>query len=167
MSRYYEYNSALAVPIRAYIAEKRALGRKYDKESQIFNELDRHLIQRGVSRSELSRDIVEGWIEKRPNEKRKNQRYRLNFIKRFALYLNSNGYCAYYPALKISSRDDTEFIPYIFTNDELGCLLHHFDNFRPSRQYPQQHLVIPLLFRTLMCCGLRVSEVRQSQGKRC
>ena len=158
MSKSYEYSSGLSVPIRTYITEKRSLGRKYDKESRIFCELDRYLVKSGVHLPELSQAVVEGWIMKRPNEKRKNQRYRLNFIKRFALYLKNNGYEAYRPALKISSNDDADFVPYIFTNDELDRLLHYFDNLNHSNQYPKGHLVTPLLFRTLICYGLRVSE---------
>lgn len=36
MSKKYEYNSIFAQPIQDYIAQKRALGLKYDKESSIF-----------------------------------------------------------------------------------------------------------------------------------
>jgi len=158
MSRVYEYNSGLANQIRAYITEKRALGRKYDKESKQFHELDKFLVKAGVHLPELSQTVVERWIAKRPNEKRKNQRYRINFIKRFASYLCSKGYSAYYSAIKISSHDDTAFIPYIFTNDKLGRLIQYFDTLAPSRQYPNGHLVLSLLYKTLICCGLRASE---------
>jgi len=158
MSRVYEYNSGLAAPIHSYITEKRALGMKYDKESKMFHEFDKYLVKAGVFQPELSKAVVERWIAKRPKEKGKNQRYRLNFIKRFTFYLNSKGYNAYHPTFKISSHDDASFVPYIFTNDELGRLLYYFDNLEYSRNYPKKHLVLPLLYRTLMCCGLRASE---------
>lgn len=159
MRRIYDYSSALADPIRDYIEQQRALGRKYDKESKIFYEFDRFLRKRGLEEPELSQIIVDEWISRRPNEKRKNQRYRLNFTKRFAVYLLKNGYEAYLTSVKITTRDDSEFVPYIFTNDELGKILGYFDGMKPSRNYPNAHLVFPLLFRTLICCGLRVSEV--------
>jgi integrase len=79
--------------------------------------------------------------------------------------LQCKGYEAYYPPLKISTRDENDFVPYIFTNDELGKLLAHFDLLEPSRQYPAGHMVFPLLFRTLICCGLRVSEATKLQMK--
>jgi integrase len=165
MSRVYEYHSGLADPIQTYIAEKRALGCKYDKESKIFWELDRFLIQHGLDTLELPQAMVEKWIEKRPNEKRKNQRYRLNFTKRFVLYLQSKGYEAYYPLIKISARDNYDFVPYIFSNAELGSLLDYFDNMSLSRNYPNGHIVFPLLFRTLTCCGLRVAEAAKLRVK--
>ena len=67
------------------------------KEAQIFREMDRVMVEYGVVSPELPRYAVEKWIEKRPNEKRKNQKYRLNFTKRFVSYLQSKGYRAYYP----------------------------------------------------------------------
>jgi len=154
----YVYVSKLAEPIQNFIDEKRALGRKYEKESRIFSEFDRFLVNQKLDIAELPKSVVEQWIEKRPNEKRKNQRYRINFTKRFVLYLQSKGYPAYYPEILITTRDDKEFIPYIFSNNELARILSYFDSMKISRNYPIGHIVIPLLFRTLVCCGLRLSE---------
>lgn len=109
--------------------------------------------------------VVEKWIEKRPNEKRKNQKWRLNFTKRFAKYLQLNGYAAYYPELTISSRDDADFSPCIFTSDELARIMKYFETMVPSRQCPTAHLVFPLLFKTLICCGLRAGEATRLRVK--
>ncbi len=158
MSRTYEYRSGLASQINAFIEEKRACGRKYDKEARTFYTLDCFLVEHGIVTPVLPRPIVEKWIEKRWNEKRKNQKWRLNFTKRFARYLQLNGYDAYCPALTISSRDDTAFSPYIFTGDELARIINYFETMAPSRQCPIAHIVLPLLFKTLICCGLRVGE---------
>ena len=89
MSKIYNYQSKLAKPMEEYIAQKRALGRKYDKESKIFYEFDVFLHKHSLQDAELPRSIVEDWITKRPNEKRKNQLYRLNFTKRFVQALTS------------------------------------------------------------------------------
>lgn len=158
MSRVYNYQSGLAEPINAFIAEKRMLGCKYEKESKILWEMDRFLLDQGITTPELPKTAVEKWIEKRPNEKRKNQRYRLNFVKRFAKYLQNKGYDAYCPLLTISSRDDHDFIPYIFTNEELARLMDYFEHLSFSNMYPNGHIVFPLLFKTLICCGLRSGE---------
>ena len=158
MSRTYEYRSGLASQISAFIAEKRACGCKYEKEAKTFQTLDRFLVEQGINTSVLPESVVEKWIEKRPNEKRKNQKWRLNFTKRFAKYLQLNGYAAYCPTLTISSRDDADFSPYIFTSDELARIMKYFETLAPSRQCPIAHIVFPLLYKTLICCGLRVGE---------
>lgn len=165
MSRVYEYRSGLASQINAFIKEKRALGCKYEKEAKTFWEFDRFLVSEKVDTPVLPEAAVIKWIERRPNEKRKNQRWRLNFTKRFAHYLRLNGYEAYCPLLSISSRDDADFVPYIFTNAELAALISYLENLPPSRQYPNGHIVFPLLFKTLICCGLRAGEAAQLQVK--
>lgn len=158
MSRTYEYKSGLARQINAFIEEKRACGCKYEKEAKTFQAFDRFLVEQGVVTPILPRLVAEKWIEKRPNEKRKNQKWRLNFTKRFAKYLQLSGYDAYCPALTISSQDDTDFSPYIFTSDELKRIMKYFESMMPSRQSPTGYIVIPLLFKTLICCGLRTGE---------
>ena len=150
MSRTYEYRSGLASQISAFIAEKRACGCKYEKEAKTFQTLDRFLVEQGINTPVLPELVVEKWIEKRPNEKRKNQKWRLNFRKRVAKYLQLNGYAAYYPELTISSRDDADFSPCIFTSDELARIMKYFETMVPSRQCPTAHLVFPLLFKTLL-----------------
>lgn len=158
MSKTYEYRSGLASQMSTFIAEKRACGCKYEKEAKTFQTLDRFLVEQGINTPVLPESVVEKWIEKRPNEKRKNQKWRLNFTKRFAKYLRLNGYAAYCPALTISSRDDADFSPHIFTSDELARIMKYFETMPPSRQCPIAHIVFPLLYKTLICCGLRVGE---------
>ena len=158
MIRVYKYTSGLSSQIQSFIEEKRALGCKYEKEAKVFHEMDRFLVKEGVVEPILTQDVVEKWVGKRPNEKRKNQRWRLNFTKRFSAYLLLHHYEAYYPEYKISSSDDKCFVPYIFTNAEIGDLIAYFNTMKPSRQYPNGHIVLPLLFLTLICCGLRSGE---------
>jgi integrase/recombinase XerD len=157
MSKTYFYQCAYAPYINSFLDEKRALGCKYEKEAKIFWEFDRFLLNQG-DQPALSKDIIEKWIEKRRNEKRKNQRYRLNFTKRFVSYLLLNGQEAYFPEFTISSRDDAEFVPYIFSDREIENILNYFETMQPSRNYPNGNRVFPLLFRTLACCGLRAGE---------
>lgn len=164
-SRVYNYKSGLADQINAFVSEKRALGNKYEKDAKVFWEFDRFLLKEGITTPTLPEDTVLKWIELRPNEKRGNQRWRLNFTKRFVQHLRLNGYDAYFPDISIPSMDETSFVPYIFTNSELARLLDYFEKLPPSRQYPNGHLVFPMLFKTLICCGLRVGEAAQLKVK--
>ena len=158
MSGTFEYKSSLSEFMRAFLEEKRALGYKYEKEARILWEMDRFLLEQGVTTPELPKRAVEKWVEKRPNEKRKNQQYRLNFTKRFSAYLQTMGCDAYYPDFTIASRDEYDFTPYIFSNEELSKILSYFESMAPSGAYPKGHIVWPMLFKTLICCGLRLGE---------
>jgi integrase len=55
-------------------------------------------------------------------------------------------------------NNGTPYIPYIFTEDEIIRFFETCDNILP---YPgsQKHIIIPVIFRLLYGCGLRVSEV--------
>ena len=50
------------------------------------------------------------------------------------------------------------FVPYIFTKDEIERLFSAVDCTKESSESPLRHLVMPVLFRLLYTCGLRVSE---------
>lgn len=72
-------------------------------------------------------------------------------------YLHSNGYdapCAFHPAPHVNKC----FVPHIFTKDEIERLFSAVDCTKESSESPLRHLVMPVLFRLLYTCGLRVSE---------
>lgn len=53
---------------------------------------------------------------------------------------------------------NTAFIPHIFTESELQSIWGTVDHIKPTKQYPNLHRCIPVLFRLLYSCGLRISE---------
>jgi integrase len=52
------------------------------------------------------------------------------------------------------------YVPYIYTDQELAALFAQTDRCHYNSQVPFRHLVMPVLFRTIYACGLRVSEAR-------
>lgn len=46
-----------------------------------------------------------------------------------------------------------------------NCIMKYFETMVPSRQCPTAHLVFPLLFKTLICCGLRAGEATRLRVK--
>ena len=62
--------------------------------------------------------------------------------------------CAFHPAPHVNKC----FVPYIFTKDEIERLFSAVDCTKESSESPLRHLVMPVLFRLLYTCGLRVSE---------
>lgn len=68
------------------------------------------------------------------------------------------GYEAYiFPASAISI-DRYSYVPYIFSEKELKSIFTICDSFTVSSVSPNRHLILPLLFRILYGCGLRISE---------
>ena len=52
-----------------------------------------------------------------------------------------------------------KYIPYIFSEDELVRFFRQVDCCHFSSEVPNRHLIMPVLFRILYCCGLRPGEV--------
>ncbi len=75
-----------------------------------------------------------------------------------ALFLNLRGIPAYiYPKELVKTTDD--FVPYIFTKDEISRILQEADAIGPNKnKFVNTPYIYPAVIRVLYGCGLRVSE---------
>ena len=152
--------SPLAPYAEDYVVQKRALGIRCRSEVEILNMFDAFCVERGLSTAALPQELYDDWCAKRPHEKSTTQRVRVQQVRSFAKFLANNGIPApriYFPLPSI----DKSFIPYIFTHAEVENLLRAVDETKPCAHYGRQslaHLIMPVLFRLLYCCGLRIGE---------
>lgn len=142
----------------AFIQYKRDCGFKYDNEPKCLSRFCRFAEEQGVTSVEINRKLAEAWIAPRDGEAAKSRSHRITCIRQFALYLNSIGYDAY--LLPEQKRPYTvSFVPYIFTHDQISALIKAVDATEPWEGSKNMHLALPVIFRILYCCGLRVSEI--------
>lgn len=59
----------------------------------------------------------------------------------------------YYPT-------EPQYVPYIFSTEELIRFFAETDQCHYSSECPHRHLIMPVFFRMIYLCGLRVSEAR-------
>jgi len=59
----------------------------------------------------------------------------------------------YYPKEK-------QYVPHIYTEDELKLFFAETEKCHYSSECPYRHLIMPIFFRMLYTCGLRLSEAR-------
>lgn len=52
------------------------------------------------------------------------------------------------------------YVPHLYTPEELSAIFSDLDQVQPNKRYPTRHLVIPVMFRMIYCCGLRPKEGR-------
>ena len=57
------------------------------------------------------------------------------------------------------------YLPYIYSDDELRRIFVQIDNCHYCSQVPYRHYVMPVFFRLLYCCGLRLTEARMIRVK--
>ena len=76
----------------------------------------------GTGGRALPRALVERWIAKDPNESPRTQRARIGLVRRLALFLLRPGCPAYVPKARLTAKEPSPFVPYIFRHDEIRRL---------------------------------------------
>ncbi len=152
------FTSSLAEPMAEFIAEKLAVGYRYVSEVDWLRVFDRYLVAVGHIGPELSKDVVQGWVNKRPHESGKTHSSRVCVLRQFAQFLLRHGQEAYVPDLRGGPIHHNNFRPWIFTRAQMKDMLIGVDGMGQDCRAPLRHLVMPGLFRILYGCGLRCGE---------
>lgn len=151
------FQSSLQASIRGLILEKRSIGYKYNSSAWTLYKLDQFCISRDYQETVITRDLAQTWIERRPNEALATQRNRAIVIRQLGLYMMRLGIRTYVLPPKSLPRKP-HYRPYIFSDREIADLLQQIDACHYCSQVPFRQLIMPLLFRLLYGCGLRLSE---------
>jgi integrase/recombinase XerD len=100
------------------------------------------------------------WAEKRQDEHVNWLIRRITPVRQLAKYMNRMGIEAYVIPPGIPGKM-IRYVPHIFTDQELQAFFAEIDQCAVSPYSPPaRHLIIPVIFRLLYCCGLRSSEAR-------
>lgn len=163
----YEFSGVLAGHLQNFIAVKRGLGCIYNTEAKQLSRFSRFSLSYSITPDELPENLVKDWIAKKPTDSDRNQYSRYSLIGQFARYMVRMGYSAYVPEAGDIGKIHRTFIPYIFTHDQIQALFTVFDSIEtPLRSgAPRRKYIVPVLFRLLYCCGLRVSEAVSLKGE--
>jgi integrase len=162
-----EYIGTLAPICKAFIAEKRGVGYSYQSEAEMLSVFSRFSEGFDIAPNTLPEEVVKAWIAPRMGEADRTRYNRFSIIHLFAEYMVRMGYHAYIPAKVEAGKQHKTFVPYIFTHSEIQSFFRAVDSMQPWKKTsaPRRHLVMPVLFRLLYCCGLRVSEAAKLRGE--
>jgi len=144
--------------VDSYILEKRSLGFKYERETRMLRRITALQIELDQGSPLLSKETVLKWIERTSWESETNRSHRINLIRCLGKYMIRIGYKAYVIPDKFAPIKDYTYMPYIFSENELRALLLSVDVFSKKTTSEHASLVLPLLFRILIGCGLRITE---------
>ncbi|MBW1677744.1 MAG: tyrosine-type recombinase/integrase [Deltaproteobacteria bacterium] len=153
-----EFCGPLAIPMKDFLHEKRAMGYRFHIQEKVLLRLDRFLIELGHGEPSLPKTVVEKWTRKNPNESPRSLTERIYIIRQLGEFLVRHGMDAYLPDPKLAPLSKNNFSPYIFSREQIKLFLQTADNIRPHSRYPFRHIVMPLIFKLLYYCGLRLSE---------
>lgn len=154
----YNYLSNLSAFIIGLISQKNEIGYPYQSSGRILKNFDRFCLDQYPKNITLTQDMGLGWATLRDGEHQNGLLRRITPIRQLGKYMNSIGADAYVLPPKIPNKQ-IRYIPHIYTKQELSAFFNSLDCCkRSSFSGPVRHLVIPLFFRLLYCCGLRSSE---------
>lgn len=151
------YDSVFAAHMADFIRYKRAQGLKYDAVPRSLRSFSRFLSVEEADDAGIRQEWIEKWCSFRPNENRLTQTRRIVETTQFLKYLSERGVNLHLPHPTRKSRSRETFVPYIFSNEELRRFFVECD--RLSARTPSvMPAMLPVLFRLLLGCGLRISE---------
>jgi len=156
----YVYSGNFKFYIEGLIEQKNSIGYPYDSSSRILKTFDIFCIHNYPDETILTQEIALHWAEKRMDEHPNGLLRRITPIRQLAKYMNSIGVEAYLIPTGIPGKQ-IRYVPHIFTDQELHAFFAEVDRCAVSPYSPPaRHLIIPVFFRLLYCCGLRSSEAR-------
>lgn len=151
----------LADAIAALVAEKRAIGYKYDAEARVLARFEAFTRREFPGLDTLTEASVQAWII--AARERGVAPATLQGLtaptRELARWLRRRGVAAYLLPRAAVPRP-ARYVPYIYTDRELAALFARTDRCHYCSEVPLRHLVMPVLFRTIYACGLRCSEAR-------
>lgn len=156
------FTSPFASAINQYLDIKAASGFKEHSFYFPLRTFDRFCKKEKISEPVFTREMNERWILRGTHEAATTHYSRVNAIKHFLMYLAKEGFSVYV------SRDvkfiPTDFSPHIYTDDEIKRFFLAVDNYR-SPNNPKNAIQLPIIYRTLYCCGTRITETLSIRKK--
>jgi integrase/recombinase XerD len=153
------FKGPFAEHIKNHVCLKQAIGYKYMAEAGHLLRFSAFTAERYPQATILTKEIVLDWCSKKIYEAQANQCTRASILRQLAIYMEGMGIGAYilpkgyYPT-------EEQYIPYIYTEDELQRFFHETDRYNYVSECPYRHFIMPVFFRMVYSCGLRSSEAR-------
>ena len=108
---------------------------------------------------EITKEMLDHWLLTKNFNADSTRRIAIINIRHFARFLNAIGKKAYIPPSEYNVKAQ-RYLPYIFTDEELVQLFDSIDSLtnRIDRQEYHPELILPVVFRLELCCGMRPCE---------
>lgn len=153
----YTYKSVFKDVIKELIDEKHNLGFKYETMEWKLKEIDLLALKLNITEIKITKEFVTIFIKRKPNESKINIINRVSTIRILSQFLNRKGFKSYViPSLPKGSYQ-SDFIPYIFSDNELKNIFQVCNNI-DFNKFPEREkytIILKILYST----GMRIGEV--------
>lgn len=160
----YIYLSNFKQDIIKFLEFKKSMGYDMWISSFYLKKFDEFCVANFQTSNVITEELALNWATRKDDETTTKFEHRVCTIREFSKYIISTGRYAYVvPASFIPHRIKHE--SYIYSYDELKRFFYTLDNCNYKTRFNITYLTLPILFRVLYCCGLRVSEALNLQLK--
>ena len=143
-----------------YLAYRDACGwKRSDAHDYLLGTLCDHLVGLGEPPGTLTEGAVRSYLSLYDGKAASTVRGRECMVRQFAAYLRTAGHDAWVLPVASLTRERTDFVPYIFSHDEMAGIFRACDGAR-GRGEPsaRSRLFYQTLFRLLYSTGMRLGE---------
>ncbi len=154
------FNGPWGKQISAFILFKRRLGAQYEFEERTLANLDRYLAEAGISPGvEIPPALINQWVLNQVGNNEQTLHTKRRVVERFFDYVKSLGLLKDNPASGSSSIPRRTLRPYVFSKEEIREILQRAREMPDIPFFPHRGETYRMIFATLYCLGLRISEL--------
>lgn len=145
-----KFTSVFKDEFNEYVKYKKSMGYDYSRHVvNIYGRLDKYFNDNNLNNKEITEELYNNWLIKKDSESNNTHAIRYTAIRQFCTYLIKNNYKNIYYSDEYNIKYKKEFIPHIYTDDEIMNILNLSTNIDLTFE-----VIIKLLYST----GLRISE---------
>ena len=154
------FESALRHKEYAFIKFKQTFGHRYESQTYHLLDFDRFCLAEFPDSDRLTEEMVMKWAVIKQTENSNGYISRISVVRQFGKYLSMLGEDAFILPDGLKGGD-MPLMPYVFTSESLKNFWSYTDSMERYYQSTVRHLVAPIMFRYMYCCGLRPIEARR------
>jgi len=143
-----------------FMEERHALGYSYKTDEGCIRQFLSNFVEPDDGIIEFTKQYVLDNTRRKLNQCNNTVLRDISAINCFLRFVQREGYKVYCVPPKSLPQDSRNFRAYIFSEDEIQRILIAADSLTFSTQSPNRHYQVPVMFRILFNCGLRISELR-------
>lgn len=152
------FTSLLGSLLERYVQHQRMRGYKFDTGEYNVRQFDVFATASPIATGQLTKELVEAYIARRPGEKPTTQSHRISTVRCLGKYLVRCGIDAYVQPYGTLAVVKYGFVPRVFNSEEVARILSAADSLPYCVNSPLRNIVIPMMLRVIYGCGLRISE---------
>jgi len=154
------FSSVLAEPMAAFLAHKRALGRRYSTEEKALRLLDCFLLDQQIGSIEaITPPVLESFLLSRPRRSPRSFNHLLCIVRRLFEWMLTQELILACPLATSPRRITQRQTPFIFNAEQVRCLLEAANRLPSRPNAPDRGSTYRMIFALLYALGLRVGEV--------